>query len=236
MAIRVGLHHVTEYNYDRLVKVGPQVIRLRPAPHSRTPVPSYSLTIEPKNHFINWQQDPHGNYLARVVFPEATRHFRVAVDLSADLTVINPFDYFVEDYAEEFPFVYEPALAKDLAPHLECPKTGPKFDGYLGTIDAKKRRTTLFLVDLNTRLNRDIKYLIRMEPGVQAPEETLVKGLAYGCPSEAHGAGRPVCQRIPHSAQIRHPVPGRSLRPGERLYRPPRLVRSIYSRSGVGRS
>ena len=176
MAIRVGLHHVTEYNYDRLVNLGPQVIRLRPAPHSRTPVVSYSLTIEPKNHFINWQQDPHGNFLARVVFPEATRKFRVMVDLAADLTVINPFDYFVEDYAEDFPFDYEPALAKDLAPHLECPKTGPAFDAYLGTINVTKRRATNFLVDLNTRLHRDIKYLIRMEPGVQTPEETLVKG------------------------------------------------------------
>lgn len=176
MAIRVGLRHVTEYRYDRLVNMGPQVIRLRPAPHCRTPVVNYSLNIQPKTHFLNWQQDPHGNYLARLVFHEKTDHFRVEVDLSADLTVINPFDFFIEKYAEEFPFVYEPALAKDLIPNLESPRTGHLFRSYLESIDRTPRRTTTFLVELNARLNKDIRYLIRMEPGVQTPDETLEKG------------------------------------------------------------
>jgi len=175
MAIRVSLRHVTEYRYDRLVQLGPQVIRLRPAPHCRTPVLSYSLTVTPPIHFLNWQQDPQSNYQARVVFPEKTRVFRVEVDLTADLTVINPFDFFIEEYAENFPFEYEPALSKDLAPYLECAKTGPLFEAFLKSTNRGKRRTTLFLVDLNTRLNQDIKYLIRMEPGVQNPEETLTK-------------------------------------------------------------
>lgn len=176
MAIRVALRHVTEYRYDRRVTLGPQVIRLRPAPHCRTPVISYALTIDPPEHFLNWQQDPFSNYVARLVVTEPTTEFRVSVELTADLTVINPFDFFVEEYAEQFPFEYEPELKQDLLPFLECAKTGPKFEAYLKSVDLKKRRTTTFLVELNQRLWGDIKYLIRMEPGVQAPEETLTTG------------------------------------------------------------
>ncbi len=173
MAIRVALRHVTEYQYDRSVSLGPQIIRLRPAPHCRTPIASYSLKVTPDDNFLNWQQDPFGNFQARLVIPEKTRVFRVEVNLTADLTVINPFDFFVEDSAEEFPFTYEPALQKDLQPFLECGKTGEKFEAFLKTVDARPRRTIFFLVDLNQRLWREIKYSIRMEPGVQTPEETL---------------------------------------------------------------
>ncbi len=173
MTIRVALRHLTEYRYERRVSLGPQVIRLRPAPHCRTPVPSYSLKIHPPEHFLNWQQDPFGNFLARLVIPEPTDLFRVEVNLTADLTVINPFDFFVEEYAEQFPFTYEPELAKDLQPFLECKPFGPAFEDYRKAINFTKRRTTTFLVDLNQRLCSDIRYLIRMEPGVQSPEETL---------------------------------------------------------------
>lgn len=176
MTIRVALRHLTDYRYERRVALGPQVIRLRPAPHCRTPVPSYSLKIQPAQHFLNWQQDPFGNFLARLVIPEPTDHFRVEINLAADLTVINPFDFFVEEYAENFPFTYEPELAKDLQPFLECKPFGPTFEAYREKINFQKRRTTTFLVDLNQRLWRDIKYLIRLEPGVQTPEETLTKG------------------------------------------------------------
>ena len=175
MAIRVALRHVTEYQYDRAVGMGPQVVRLRPAPHCRTPVLSYSLKIGPEEHFLNWQQDPFGNFLARLVIPNETRQFRVEVNLTADLTVINPFDFFVEESAEEFPFVYEPELAKDLQPFLECGPDSKLFKEYLKSIDVTPRRTSTFLVDLNQKLSKDIKYLIRMEPGVQTPEVTLEK-------------------------------------------------------------
>ena len=116
MPIRVALHHRTSYEYDRLVTLSPHVVRLRPAPHCRTPVLSYSLKIEPKKHFINWQQDPHGNFLARLVFQERTRHFSVAVDLVADMTVVNPFDFFLEDQALEYPFQYDAAVRTEQDP------------------------------------------------------------------------------------------------------------------------
>ena len=176
MPIRIALHHRTTYNYDRLVQLSPQVIRLRPAPHCRTPVTAYSLKIEPQPHFINWQQDPQSNFLARVVFPERVRHFSVDVDLIAEMTVINPFDFFLEPYAETFPFRYEACLAQELAPFMEARPPGPKLAEYLKTVDRTERRSMDFLVAINQRLQGEIRYLIRMEPGVQTSEETLTLG------------------------------------------------------------
>lgn len=174
MSIHVALNHVTHYRYDRPVQLGPQVVRLRPAPHSRTRVLSYSMRVEPADHFINWQQDPNSNYLARLVFPEKTTQFRIEIDLVAEMSVLNPFDFFLEPSAENFPFEYDPSLAHELAPYLEKAPATPAFAKYLASIARTKKQTTNFLVELNQRLQRDIAYLIRMEPGVQTPEETLV--------------------------------------------------------------
>ncbi len=173
MSIQVALHHRTSYRYDRLVSLSPQLIRLRPAPHARTPVNSYSLKVQPKEHFENWQQDPYGNFLARCVFPKNVCEFLVEVDLVATMTVINPFDFFVEPRADEWPFEYDPWLAKELQPFLECEPLGPELANWLSGVDRTKRNTVNFLVELNNRLQNEIKYLIRMEPGVQRPEETL---------------------------------------------------------------
>lgn len=175
MPIKVALHHQTEYRYDKRIALGPQVIRLRPAPHSRTPIPAYSLQVEPSTHFINWQQDPHGNYLARLVFPDKTDILRVTVDLVADMTVINPFDFFLEEDATEFPFHYADDLATDLKPFLQPCDRSELLMAYRASVNVKRRRTILFLVDLNQKLQQDISYLIRLEPGVQTPEETLRK-------------------------------------------------------------
>jgi uncharacterized protein (DUF2126 family) len=176
LSIHVALHHVTRYRYDRLVSLSPQIVRLRPAPHCRTPILAYSLRIEPETHFINWQQDPFANHLARLVFPERTRSFTVTVDLVAQMAVYNPFDFFLEPAAENYPFSYEPELAHDLAPYLvKGPKT-PLLERFLATVPRESQRTIDFLVALNQRLQRDIRYLIRMEPGVQTPEQTLALG------------------------------------------------------------
>ncbi len=219
MAIHVALHHRTHYKYDRLVKLGPQVIRLRPAPHARTRILGYSLKIQPGEHFLNWQQDPQANYLARAVFEQPTRELLVEVDLVAEMSVLNPFDFFLEPHAEKFPFHYDSALDHELEPfQLKCGLT-PKFLAYLETVrkeiigeehlafmdgtapavphserkadihhhsalpelgkveeedsNDKRQRTIDFLVALNQKLWKDISYLIRMEPGVQSPEETL---------------------------------------------------------------
>jgi uncharacterized protein (DUF2126 family)/transglutaminase-like putative cysteine protease len=173
LSIHVALNHVTRYRYDRRVELGPQVIRLRPAPHCRTQVLSYSLRVEPELHFINWQQDPFANYLARLVFPEKTTEFLVTVDLVAQMAVYNPFDFFLEPAAEKFPFAYEPSLRHDLQPYLALGELTPRLREFLASVDLREQRTIDFLVGLNQRLQRDIRYLIRMEPGVQSPEETL---------------------------------------------------------------
>jgi uncharacterized protein (DUF2126 family) len=173
MAIHVALRHRTRYGYDRPVSLSPHVIRLRPAPHCRTPVSSYSLRLDPKKHFINWQQDPHGNYLARVVFPDKTQELVVDVELVAEMSVHNPFDFFLEATAEEFPFSYDASLAKELAPFLERLPAGPKLAAFVDAVDTRKQRTIDFLVALNRRLSQTVKYIIRLEPGVQTPEETL---------------------------------------------------------------
>jgi len=173
LAIHVALSHVTHYRYDRLVSLGPQVVRLRPAPHCRTKILSYSLRVEPAEHFINWQQDPFANYLARLVFPGQMREFKVTVDLVAEMAVYNPFDFFLEPSAEKFPFAYSDELADELAPYRVADASGPAFEAFVAGIPREPRATIDFLVELNQRLQRDIRYLIRMEPGVQTPEQTL---------------------------------------------------------------
>jgi uncharacterized protein (DUF2126 family)/transglutaminase-like putative cysteine protease len=173
VSIHVALNHITHYRYDRSVALSPHIVRLRPAPHARTRLLSYSLGVLPGKHFINWQQDPQSNYLARLVFPDKTEELRIEVDLVAEMAVLNPFDFFLEPYATEFPFAYTSEEARDLAPYLATAEAGPLFSDYAGSISRAPTPTASFLVDLNSRLARDVRYLIRMEPGVRTPEETL---------------------------------------------------------------
>jgi len=176
VSIHVALNHVTHYKYDRPVLLGPQIIRLRPAPHSRTRILSYSLRIDPVDHFINWQQDPFANHLARLVFEKKTREFKITVDLVAEMAVLNPFDFFLEPQAEKFPFSYTEEEKHDLGPYLAKLPATPLFKAWVDSVPLEPLRTVDFLVYLNQRLQREIKYLIRMEPGVQTPETTLANG------------------------------------------------------------
>ena len=177
MSIKVAINHQTRYIYDQPVQLTPHVFRLRPAAHSRTPVSAYSLKIRPENHFINWQQDPFGNYLARVVFPEKSSELSIEVEVIAEMTVINPFDFFLEEYAEHYPFTYPDQLKKELLPYLEWTEKGQLLTQFLDTISREKTTIVNFLVDINQRINRIINYSIRMEVGVQTAEETLQKKL-----------------------------------------------------------
>ncbi|HBR99185.1 MAG TPA: IMP dehydrogenase [Gammaproteobacteria bacterium] len=176
MTIRVAIQHNTYYQFDRPVSLSPHIIRLRPAAHTRTPIHAYSMKVTPESHFLNWQQDPFGNFLAKLDFQEKTRELAVEVEVIADMTVINPFDFFVEDYAENYPFEYPQQLHKELSPYLERIETGPAFRRYLNDTSTERRRGIDFLVALIQRLNQDIAYNIRMDPGVQTPDETLSKG------------------------------------------------------------
>jgi transglutaminase-like putative cysteine protease len=176
MPLHVALTHKTSYHYDRLIALGPQTIRLRPAPQARTAILSYELTVEPKPHFINWMQDPQGNHLARVVFPEKVDRFEVTVDLVADMVTINPFDFFLEPEAETYPFTYDTVLDQELAPFRKTETPGPLLAALLAAIPRDEQRTVDKLVALNSLIQKKIAYIVRLEPGVFTPEETLEGG------------------------------------------------------------
>jgi uncharacterized protein (DUF2126 family)/transglutaminase-like putative cysteine protease len=180
MAIRVALNHVTHYKYDQLVTFSPHVVRLRPAPHCRTPITGYSLRVTPGDHFINWQQDPFGNYQARLVFPKPAYEFRVEVDLIAEMTTINPFDFFMDESVEKVPFAYSPELLHELGPYVELSAGGPKLAALAARVrdDIARpgRRTIDVMVEVNQLVQRLLRYDIRMEPGVFPPDETLSRG------------------------------------------------------------
>ncbi|MBC7145780.1 MAG: transglutaminase family protein [Thioclava marina] len=175
MAIHASIYHLTHYKYDRPVTLGPQIIRLRPAPHSRTRVISHSLKVSPGGHFVNHQQDPYGNWLARFVFPEPVTELKIEVDLTADMTVYNPFDFFTEEYAEEWPFDYPEELREDLSIYRTPEPEGPLLAQFIGELDYTIKGTVDFLVSLNAKISNVVDYTIRMDPGVQTPEETLGK-------------------------------------------------------------
>lgn len=177
MSISVKLHHATRYHYDRPVRLGPQIVRLRPAPHCRTPIARYALTVKPAQHFLNWLQDPHGNWLARVLLREKTNTFSVTTDLVADMAPINPFDFFVEPYAQTWPFAYPPDLRADLAPFLEYEPAGPQLKELLRSISREPYNSVDFLVVLNRRIRHLIRYVERFQHGVQTADETLTAGI-----------------------------------------------------------
>src|SRR5882762_7355003 len=158
MSIHAALTHVTHYRYDKSILLGPHVVRLRPAAHCRTPILNYTLRITPEEHFINWQQDPQGNFQARLVFPEKTDEFKVEVELTADMATINPFDFFLETSADEFPFTYDAILAHELRPYLELEALGPRLRSFLNKIPRAKCNTIDFMVELNAMVHKEIEY------------------------------------------------------------------------------
>src|ERR1700690_741035 len=176
MSVQVALSHRTQYRYDKAVSVGPQVIRLRPAPHCRTPILSYSLSVTPARHLLNWQLDAHNNHLARLLFREKTNEFAVEVCLVAELSPFNPFDFFLEPGVADYPFEYAPELAKDLEPYRSVEPVGPLLQAFLEKLPRETRGTISFLVDLNRGVRNEIEYVTRLDPGVQTCERTLEKG------------------------------------------------------------
>lgn len=176
MSITTALHHITHYKYDKPVMLGMQTIRLRPAAHARANIQAYSLKVEPKEHFINWQQDPFGNFLAKVVFPEKIKEFKIEVDLLTEIRVFNPFDFFLEESAEEFPFVYEQSLKEELAPYLEIKEKDAGLMAWIAESNQEKQGIIDFLVGINQKLNQTLSYTVRLEAGIQSCEETLALG------------------------------------------------------------
>ena len=256
MSIKVALEHRTGYTFDRLVQVYPHVVRLRPAPHSRTPIEAYSLRIEPADHFINWQQDAVGNFLARLVFPNPTRKLSITVGLIADLKVINPFDFFIEDWAEKWPasseFSYSGELADDLKPYLRPVDEDGDGSGPGELVRAWVRnfsvpdgtRTIDFLVALNRAINSDVAYTVRMEHGVQTPDYTLRAGIG-SCRDSAWLlvsilrqlglAARFVSGYLVQLASDVEALDGPS-GPRRRLHRPARMGRGVHPRCRLDRA
>ncbi|MEE4252485.1 MAG: transglutaminase family protein, partial [Desulfuromusa sp.] len=173
MPIRIACNHVTSYKFDRPVSLSPHVLRLRPAAHCRTPIHAYSLKVIPETHFLNWQQDAFGNYVARLVFPEKTRELRFEVEVIADMTVYNPFDFFIEESAEKYPFSYNKQEQTELVPYLQKVVTGPLLKTWLERIDRSEVLTIDFLVEVNRQVQQTVNYSVRMEAGVQSCETTL---------------------------------------------------------------
>jgi uncharacterized protein (DUF2126 family)/transglutaminase-like putative cysteine protease len=184
MAIRVALNHRTVYRYDQPVWLSPHVVRLRPAAHCRTPVQAYSLRVSPADNFTNWMQDPYGNWQARLVFPKKTTELAVEVDLVAELVTINPFDFFLEQYAQNFPFKYDALLAHELVPYLVPVAAGARVEAIVETFRKRDQRTVDFLVDLNMEVHKAVNYVIRLEPGIFTPEQTL-EGAKGSCRDSA---------------------------------------------------
>jgi uncharacterized protein (DUF2126 family)/transglutaminase-like putative cysteine protease len=177
MTIRVALNHQTRYSFDRSVHLWPHEVRLRPAAHARTPILSYSLNVQPAGHFLNWQQDPFGNWVARLVFPEKAETLTITVDLVADMTVINPFDFFMDEAAENYPFAYPDDLRRELGPYLEADPATPLLADWVARTKreflTREMRTIDMLVGINQRVQNEVGYIVRLEAGVQTPEETL---------------------------------------------------------------
>ena len=245
MSIRVALHHFTRYRYDRLVTLGPQIVRLRPAPHCRTPILSYSLKVEPDRALPQLATGPAVE-LARAHrrAGEDRGLSTVTVDLTVELNVINPFDFFLEPSAEKFPFDYSPELVADLGPICARSNAGRRFDAYLDRISRESRPTTGFLFDLNAQLQHDIGYLIRMEPGIQTPDETLEKR-SGSCRDSAWllvqllrhlGLGGALRLRLPDPAEAGSEIARRTVGRRGRFHRSARLVRSLSAGRGLGRA
>lgn len=175
--MRVAIHHHTKYEHDRPVLHSTHFLRLRPAAHSRTPIESYTLSIKPQAYVLHWQQDPFGNFLARIDFEEFMQELTIEVDIVADMSSINPFDFFLDEYAQHYPFEYEGSLKKDLGPYLEITEQGQGLMQWIASIDRSRRSIIDFLVVLNEEVYRKIGYTVRMQPGVQTSEETLEKAL-----------------------------------------------------------
>jgi len=176
MSLRFALTHRSTYRYARAVGLGPQLIRLRPAPQCRTPILSYALQVEPATHWLHWQQDPLGNFMARVLMTEPVAAFSVTVDLTAEISTINPFDFFVEPEAANWPFIPEPWLAEQLLPYRRLDPLGPLLDAFLQEIPRTPRGTVEFLVNLTARVHQRVAYVQRPEPGVWDTEKLLREG------------------------------------------------------------
>jgi uncharacterized protein (DUF2126 family) len=176
--VRVLLQHRSRYIYPRPTTLGPHLIRLRPAAHARARIESYGLRVTSPGE-VRWQQDPAGNFVARAGWGEArVPELEVAVELAVDIRPVNPFDFTLDGEADDTPFDYGP-LVQELAPYLDASDKafaiGKLGESFLDSLP-RAGRTVPLVVEINRLVSKHIRYVIREEPGVWTPEETLANG------------------------------------------------------------
>lgn len=172
MSRAVSIAHVTTYRYDRPVFLGPQTIRLTPAPHARARILQHELTVAPGNHTLRHGRDPQGGVESRAIFGGRVAHFEITVRLDAELIPTNPFDFVLEGGAERWPFDYDPLLRAELAPCLGGVQPGR---GVTALLPSGGHDTLPMLIALARRIASEVRYIRRDEPGVWEPEETLAR-------------------------------------------------------------
>jgi uncharacterized circularly permuted ATP-grasp superfamily protein/transglutaminase-like putative cysteine protease len=176
--MRLLLQHRSRYVYPRPAILGPHVVRLRPAAHARASVTSYALRVTQPGE-IRWQQDPAGNHVARATWPKVRlAELEVAVDLALDSNPFNPFDFTLDAFAEQTPFSYG-LLCSDLSPYLErgdpAFACGARADEFFASLP-RAGATVPLVSELARLVHERVRYVVREEPGVWTPEETLLQG------------------------------------------------------------
>ena len=175
-APRIALRHRLDYRFDRPVRLSTHWLRLCPAPGTRANITAYTLRVGPRTHFLNWLRDPFENHLARLDLPEPVRHFTLDLEILAELQPVNPFDFLTEPYAANHPFDYPEQLARDLAPYLLQPATGPATRAWLAALDRTETPTIERLTALNQCVGETLAAADVDTPGSVDTDAVLAAG------------------------------------------------------------
>ncbi|MGI9212205.1 MAG: transglutaminase family protein, partial [Methylococcaceae bacterium] len=179
MSTLVALLHHIEQTYGSRRTVPTHWLRVRPAPHTRPDITAYTIKVTSEPHFLNWVRDPFENYIARLDLPEPVASLGLTVELLADLTPINPFDFLTEPEAAHYPFDYSEQTRKELAPYLNMPPPGSRLTAWLKRLD----RSPGYIVEVLSRINKTVHEQVKRlgldwSPAFPGMESSTVGGIA----------------------------------------------------------